>query len=413
MSSLRLTLPLLFSVLGCSSPEAAPAGSDNTGPDDATSAKAASAASAEVAQTQPLGASSGEPNEVVLSGSAVAPAASSARALALADAREHGMIGLLNAGGGDPDAPKSPWSEPAKGNIWGDEIGDAFGAGGLGLSGIGEQGVPNRGEGIGLGSIGTIGHGAGTGTGQIYGSGSGRLGGAHRAKPPTVRMGAVSVSGKLPPEVIQRIVRQNFGRFRLCYEQGLRTDASLQGTVIVSFTIATDGSVSGVKESGDLPSAAVKACIAKAFGLMTFPSPESGVVKVSYPIKLEPGDGPSGASASGAGGASAGPTVGGKPLAEATGVEVEKALRDAGCSDVSSAALAGGKSAMVYTVKKGGKTFTVTFAPASAGSAAIPEAERTRLESAAAVRRAGAFFLAVEGEDKAAAKALLDGLFVG
>jgi hypothetical protein len=48
--------------------------------------------------------------------------------------------------------------------IWGDHIGDSYGAGGFGLSGIG-QGGGGRGEGIGLGSIGTIGYGSGTGTG--------------------------------------------------------------------------------------------------------------------------------------------------------------------------------------------------------------------------------------------------------
>ena len=41
-------------------------------------------------------------------------------------------------------------------------------------------------------------------------------------------MGATSVSGRLPPEVIQRIVRQNFGRFRLCYENGLRSNPNLR-----------------------------------------------------------------------------------------------------------------------------------------------------------------------------------------
>jgi hypothetical protein len=44
--------------------------------------------------------------------------------------------------------------------LWGDQVGDAGGAGGLALSGVGEGGG-GRGEGIGLGSIGTIGHGAG------------------------------------------------------------------------------------------------------------------------------------------------------------------------------------------------------------------------------------------------------------
>jgi hypothetical protein len=50
-------------------------------------------------------------------------------------------------------------------SMWGNTIGDSFGAGGLGLSGVGEGGG-GRGEGIGLGSIGTIGHGGGTGSGQ-------------------------------------------------------------------------------------------------------------------------------------------------------------------------------------------------------------------------------------------------------
>ena len=165
-----------------------------------------------------------------------------ARQAALREAAEFGMIGLLNTGaGGDPNAPTAPWgrddslgNDPlsARGNMWGDAIGDAFGAGGLGLSGIGEGGG-GRGEGIGLGNIGTIGHGAGTGTGQGFGSGHGRLGGSHQTK--RARRSAWarrSVSGRLPPEVIQRIVRQNFGRFRLCYENGLRNNPNLQGRVV-------------------------------------------------------------------------------------------------------------------------------------------------------------------------------------
>lgn len=119
-----------------------------------------------------------------------------ARQEALRDAAEFGMIGLMNAGaGGDPNAPTAPWgrddslgNDPtsARGNMWGDGIGDSFGSGGIGLSGIGEGGGgrgEGSGEGIGLGNIGTIGHGAGTGTGQGFGSGHGRLGGSHRARP--------------------------------------------------------------------------------------------------------------------------------------------------------------------------------------------------------------------------------------
>jgi hypothetical protein len=222
-----------------------------------------------------------------------------ARAAALRDAAEFGMIGLLNSGaGGDPNAPTAPWgrddslgNDPlsARGNMWGNDIGEAFGAGGLGLSGIGEGGG-GRGEGIGLGSIGTIGHGAGTGTGQGFGSGHGRLGGSHRTKPPQVRMGATQVSGRLPPEVIQRIVRQNFGRFRLCYENGLRNNPNLTGRVSVRFVIGRDGAVSQVANGGsDMPDGGVVGCVVRAFYGLSFPQPEGGIVTVTYPIMFSPG----------------------------------------------------------------------------------------------------------------------------
>src|SRR5690606_9630248 len=210
-----------------------------------------------------------------------------ARQAALREAAEFGMIGLLNTGAaGDPNAPTPPWgretalgmgSVSAIGSTWGDEIGVAYGAGGLGLSGIGEGGG-GRGEGIGLGSIGTLGHGAGTGTGQGFGAGHGRLGGSHKTRAPKVRMGATSVSGRLPPEVIQRIVRQNYGRFRMCYEQGLSRNPNLEGRVAARFVIGRDGSVSNASIGGsDLPDSAVVSCVVSAFYGLSFPQPEGGI----------------------------------------------------------------------------------------------------------------------------------------
>jgi hypothetical protein len=223
-----------------------------------------------------------------------------ARQAALREAAEFGMIGLLNTGaGGDPNAPTAPWgredslgNDPlsARGNMWGDTIGDSFGAGGLGLSGVGEGGG-GRGEGIGLGNIGTIGHGAGTGTGQGFGNGHGRLGGAHQTRSPSLRQGATQVNGRLPQEVIQRIVRQNFGRFRLCYENGLRTNPNLQGRVAIKFVIDRSGSVSTASDGGsDLPDQSVVSCVVRGFGNLSFPQPEGGIVTVVYPIIFSPGD---------------------------------------------------------------------------------------------------------------------------
>ncbi len=235
------------------------------------------------------------------------------RAAALQQAQEFGMIGSLDSEStGKPSAPPAaasavnndvttlpkaaaqlaPAPEPtatADSNAWGGDIGDPMN-GRLGLSDNGAAGG-GRGQGIGLGNIGTIGHGAGTGTGQGFGSGHGRLAGDEKTQPPRVRMGATSVSGKLPPEVIQRIVRQNYGRFRMCYQQGLERNPNLQGRVTTRFVIGRDGSVSHVANGGsDLPDSGVVGCVVRAYNGLSFPAPPDGIVTVVYPINFSPGD---------------------------------------------------------------------------------------------------------------------------
>lgn len=109
-------------------------------------------------------------------------------------------------------------------------------------------------------------------------------------KPPQVRAGDAGVSGRLPPEVIKRIVRQNFGRFRLCYENGLKKNPALEGKLVVAFVIGTDGGVSGVhKQSSTIADEGVNACVVASFRNLSFPQPEGGVVKVTYPIDFKPG----------------------------------------------------------------------------------------------------------------------------
>ncbi|HEY5958327.1 MAG TPA: AgmX/PglI C-terminal domain-containing protein, partial [Polyangiaceae bacterium] len=223
-----------------------------------------------------------------------------ARAAALEAATQFGLLGLLHAGAaGDPNAPTAPWGAEtssgtddvsAQGNMWGDSIGEAYGAAGLGLSGLGEGGG-GRGEGIGLGALGGLGHGAGLGTGQGMGMGHGNLGnGKHRTRAPAIRIGTIVISGHLPPEVIQRIVRQNYGRFRMCYEQGLARNPNLEGRVQVRFVINREGTVSNVQNGGsDLPDSGVTSCVIGAYYGLSFPQPEGGIVTVTYPIMFQPG----------------------------------------------------------------------------------------------------------------------------
>ena len=114
------------------------------------------------------------------------------------------------------------------------------------------------------------------------------LRGSHRSKPPSVVVGAPMTSGRLPPEVIQRVVRQNFGRFRLCYENDLRAQPNLDGRVAVKFVIALDGSVGSTAVADTSLPASTATCVARAFGGLSFPAPEGGIVTVTYPINFSP-----------------------------------------------------------------------------------------------------------------------------
>jgi hypothetical protein len=220
----------------------------------------------------------------------------------LDEARAFGMISLLAVA-------QVPEGVPGKRGIWSDssalassaggagtdgELGDI---GGLGLSGVGE-GSGGRGEGINIGMIGKIGHGAGGPSGDSFGfgcgCGHGLPGGSHTTRAPIIRCGSAEnpsvgcttqVNGRLPSEIIQRIVRQNHGRMRLCYENGLRDNPSLAGRVAIKFVIGRDGGVttSAVGES-DLGNLSVERCVARSFEELTFPQPEGGIVTVVYPL---------------------------------------------------------------------------------------------------------------------------------
>lgn len=227
------------------------------------------------------------------------------RSEALRDAQSFGMIdliGTLNQGSAN-DTASAPWGKVASGPdaknaigaMWADEIGDSFGHG-LDISGTGERGGGPFG-GQYLGSLSTISNGDGTCEGPNCGPGgngpggngtfTGYLPGTHKSsiKPP--RPGVLTLSGRIPPEVIQRVVRQHFGGVRGCYEMGLRTNPNLAGRVVISFTIGRDGAVGMVNASGDMP-ADVTSCVAKTFYGLSFPAPDGGVVNVTYPISLSP-----------------------------------------------------------------------------------------------------------------------------
>jgi len=117
---------------------------------------------------------------------------------------------------------------------------------------------------------------------------TGSPGGGH--VPPHVHDDGATLSGAgLPSEVVRRIVRQNFGRFRLCYENGLRTDPTLAGSIRMRFVIESDGAVGTVSDAGSLMSdAGVVACVQRVFGGLAFPEPAGGSMAVTYALSFAP-----------------------------------------------------------------------------------------------------------------------------
>jgi hypothetical protein len=106
---------------------------------------------------------------------------------------------------------------------------------------------------------------------------------------PKVRMGTTKVVGDLDPMVVQRIVRQNFGRYRMCYETALDAEPNLEGKIVVEFSVEPSGSVKVKRATGDLKDKAFIDCVRDAFGKLTFPARDHGKVEVVYPIMFSPG----------------------------------------------------------------------------------------------------------------------------
>ena len=232
-------------------------------------------------------------------GSATPETATLPRESVMNEAANWGLIGMLPGAMQALNAPTLPWGTVLNGSdddnkighLYGGSMDDALGTGGWGLSGTG-QGGGGIADAIGLNGMGGLGH-----TGTCFGPncggigvGYGKPGGGYKPRNIRVREpGGVTTNGHLPPEVIQRIVRQNFGRFTFCYQNGLKTNPNLEGRVTVKFVIGRDGAVQLSADGGsDIPDASVKQCVVSSFAGMSFPAPDNGMVTVVYPLMFTP-----------------------------------------------------------------------------------------------------------------------------
>jgi TonB family protein len=222
-----------------------------------------------------------------------------AKKLAEEQAKNAGILGVLKQTEGSHiasifgrDTALGSDAADVLGGLIGNQIGEAYGVGGLGLVGTGSGGG-GTGEGtIGLGNLGTIGKGGGGGNGSGYGRGAGGLGG-RRAKAPDVIPGQANVRGSLDKEIIRRIIRRHINEVKYCYEQELTKKPDLGGRIMVQFTIAASGQViASVLQNSTMGNARVENCTVQAVRRWEFPKPlGGGIVIVSYPFVLTPAGG--------------------------------------------------------------------------------------------------------------------------
>ena len=228
-------------------------------------------------------------------GTPAAVDAPNGRAQLLSVAGGFGAVGLLRGASFDLAGLSARWDVHTDtddidfgmvGSMSGGDISDSFST--MGSVGIGRAANP-----IGLMGFGTLERvcercvgGGSDAYDSVSGLGVGpSMHGSHRVRAPRIGGDEVAVNGRLPPEAIQRVVRQNDGRFRFCYENGLRANPTLAGRVTVKFVIDRHGAVAVASDGGsDLPDATVRQCVISSFTTLSFPEPANGTVMVVYPL---------------------------------------------------------------------------------------------------------------------------------
>jgi hypothetical protein len=138
--------------------------------------------------------------------------------------------------------------EGAIGNMFGSQIGNSGGFGGLGLKGTGPGGG-GMGNTIGVGRLGTRGRGGGafgygTGVAQIRRRGEQNV---------DISVGQPIIMGSLSMEIIRQVIHSHRDQIKYCYSKELTRNPNLAGKVTVKFTISPKGYVSQASVSQTHP----------------------------------------------------------------------------------------------------------------------------------------------------------------
>lgn len=108
--------------------------------------------------------------------------------------------------------------------------------------------------------------------------------------PKTCAEPGATISGRLPPAEIQRIIRSKYDVFRKCYESALARNPNAEGLLSVRFVINAEGRVTLPRiAENTIPDCDAVRCVRDNFLPLVFPKPQGGIVTVVYPIMFSPG----------------------------------------------------------------------------------------------------------------------------
>jgi beta-lactamase regulating signal transducer with metallopeptidase domain len=100
-----------------------------------------------------------------------------------------------------------------------------------------------------------------------------------------LKAGRIAVSGRLAPDVIRAAMRDEFGRFRECYETLPQPRPVVVSTL--SFTIGAAGNVTAGHVDSEA-SPLLGQCLERVMLAIRFPAPKAGDVTVDYPMQFGP-----------------------------------------------------------------------------------------------------------------------------
>lgn len=218
---------------------------------------------------------------------------SAVRAIKIEDKEVVGNRGLLAVlGAGGPQGLSTVMGgtglggelEGAIGNMYGSQIGNSGGFGGLGLKGTGPGGG-GMGNTIGVGRLGTRGRGGGK---YGYGTGVSRIR-KRGERNVNISVGRPVIMGSLSMEIIRRVIHSHRDQIKYCYSKELTRNPNLSGKVNIKFTISPKGYVQQASVGATtLNNATVERCMTQKIRTWKFPEPKGGgIVIVNYPFILK------------------------------------------------------------------------------------------------------------------------------